>query len=98
MPFVARLDYLGLIDLWTDGCPHVQRWWAHAQAWPSFISGLHDLITENEFTEMRTHGPKILATALRRTLMRFGATAPQAAARLRPKLSRTWKPAQERHP
>jgi glutathione S-transferase len=59
MPYAARLDYLGLIDLWTGGRPHVQRWWARAQAWPSFISGLHDLITENEFTEMQAHGPKI---------------------------------------
>jgi glutathione S-transferase len=59
MPYAARLDYLGLIDLWTEGRPHVQKWWAHAQAWPCFKSGLHDLITENEFTEMRTHGPKI---------------------------------------
>jgi ganglioside-induced differentiation-associated protein 1 len=59
MPFAARLDYLGLIDLWTGSRPHVQDWWKHAQAWPFFKSGLHDLISEHEFTEMRTHGPKI---------------------------------------
>jgi glutathione S-transferase len=59
MPFAARLDYLGLLDLWTHGRPRVQTWWAHASAWPSFKSGLYDLITEAEFTEMRTHGPKI---------------------------------------
>jgi glutathione S-transferase len=59
MPFAARLDYLGLIDLWTGSRPHVQDWWRHAQAWPFFKSGLYDLISEHEFTEMRTHGPKI---------------------------------------
>jgi glutathione S-transferase len=59
MPFAARLDYLGLLDLWTSGRPRVQKWWAHASAWPSFKSGLSDLITEAEFAEMRTHGPKI---------------------------------------
>jgi glutathione S-transferase len=59
MPFAARLDYLALIDLWIGARPRVQKWWNHAQAWPSFKSGLHDLITEGEFTEMRTHGPKI---------------------------------------
>lgn len=59
MPFAARLDYLGLLDLWTDGRPRVCDWWTRARAWPSFKSGLHDLISEAEFTEMRTHGPKI---------------------------------------
>ncbi|MGA9890882.1 MAG: glutathione S-transferase family protein [Xanthobacteraceae bacterium] len=59
MPFAARLDYLGLIDLWIGSRPHVQEWWKHAQAWPFFKSGLYDLISEHEFTEMRMHGPKI---------------------------------------
>ncbi len=59
MPFAARLDYLGLIDLWTDDRPRAQKWWTHAQAWPFFKSGLYDLISAHEFTEMRTHGPKI---------------------------------------
>jgi hypothetical protein len=31
------------------------------QEWPSFRRGLADLITETEFAEMRTHGPKIRA-------------------------------------
>jgi hypothetical protein len=37
----------------------VQAWWSLARAWPSFKSGLSDLISEAEFSEMRTHGPKI---------------------------------------
>ena len=59
MPFAARLDYLGLLDLWIGDRPHVQAWWGNARAWPYFKSGLADLISETEFTEMRTHGPKI---------------------------------------
>ena len=59
MPFAARLDYLGLLDLWTEDRPQVQKWWARAQRWPSFRSGLYDLISEAEFAEMRNHGPKI---------------------------------------
>ena len=59
MPFAARLDYLGLLDLWTENRPRVNDWWALACEWPSFKRGLSDLITEGEFTEMRTHGPKI---------------------------------------
>jgi glutathione S-transferase len=61
MPFVARLSYLGLLEAWTADRPHINEWWARAQQWPSFKRGLSDLITEHEFTEMRTHGPKIRA-------------------------------------
>ena len=59
MPFAARLDYLRLLDLWTENRPRVQEWWARASAWPSFKAGLHELISASEFTEMPTHGPKI---------------------------------------
>ena len=59
MPFAARLDYLGLLDLWIKDRPRVRDWWTLAREWPSFKSGLCDLISEAEFSEMRTHGPKI---------------------------------------
>jgi glutathione S-transferase len=59
MPFAARLDYLGLLDLWIKDRPAVTAWWALAREWPSFKTGLRDLISEAEFSEMRTHGPKI---------------------------------------
>jgi glutathione S-transferase len=59
MPFAARLDYLGLLDVWTGNRPHVRDWWALASDWPSFRKGLRDLISETEFAEMRSHGPKI---------------------------------------
>jgi glutathione S-transferase len=59
MPFAARLDYLGLLDLWIKNRPCVAAWWALAREWPSFKTGLRDLISEAEFSEMRTHGPKI---------------------------------------
>src|SRR5271170_425485 len=55
MPLVARLDYLGLLDLWTEDRPRVQQWWAHASAWPYFKSGLSNLISEAEFAEMCLH-------------------------------------------
>jgi glutathione S-transferase len=61
MPFAARLDYLGLLDLWIARRPRVNAWWALAREWPSFRRGLRDLISEAEFAEMRTHGPKIRA-------------------------------------
>jgi glutathione S-transferase len=59
MPYAARLEYLGLLDLWTDIRPRVRDWWALAREWPSFKSGLRDLIPEPDFGEMRQHGPAI---------------------------------------
>jgi len=59
MPYVARLDYLGLLGVWFDGRPRITAWWERAHEWPSFKRGLKDRITEAEFIEMRTHGPKI---------------------------------------
>ena len=55
------LSYLGLLEAWTADRPRINEWWARVQEWPSFRRGLHDLITEAEFAEMRTHGPKIRA-------------------------------------
>ena len=59
MPYAARLDYLGLLNLWIEHRPRVKGWWNAACIWPSFRSGLYDLISENEFSEMRMHGPRI---------------------------------------
>ncbi len=59
MPYVARLDYLGLLGVWIDERPRVRDWWAVASDWPSFKHGLRDLISEAEFADMRTYGPKI---------------------------------------
>src|SRR5215475_10495835 len=59
MPYLARLDYLGLLGVWIDRRPRVRDWWARAAEWPSFKSGLSDLITDTEYIEMRTYGSKV---------------------------------------
>jgi hypothetical protein len=59
MPYVARLDYLGLLGVWVDERPRVREWWRRASDWQSFRRGLRDLISEAEFADMHTHGPKI---------------------------------------
>jgi len=59
MPYVARLDYLGLLGVWVDERPRVHEWWRRASDWQSFRRGLRDLISEVEFADMHTHGPKI---------------------------------------
>ena len=59
MPYVARLHYLGLLDLWTADRPHVRDWWRRAQAWPSYRAGVVDPMPAHERVEMETHGPTI---------------------------------------
>ncbi len=61
MPYAARLDYLGLLEAWTGARPRVRDWWAAAQDWPHFRTGLRDLIQDEEMAAMRAHGPKIRA-------------------------------------
>ena len=53
------LDYHGLLDFWIKDRPHAKAWWNTARDWPGFKSGLRDLISEPEFSVMKTHGPKI---------------------------------------
>ncbi len=59
MPFTARLDYLGLIDIGLTERPLTNAWWNRAKEWPSYQHGLANLITEEEIIEMKTHGPKL---------------------------------------
>ena len=59
MPYVARLHYLGLLDIWTDARPAVRAWWTRVQAWPSFVEGIVKPLTTHEADEMGKHGPTI---------------------------------------
>lgn len=59
MPFVARLDYLDLLDEWIAERPHAQAWWERARTRPSFITAIPDVLTEDEVAEMRNSGIKI---------------------------------------
>jgi len=61
MPYVARLDYLGLLEVWTETRPNIKAWWVQAQEWPSFKRGLRERVSKDEFAEMQTHGPRIRA-------------------------------------
>jgi glutathione S-transferase len=60
MPYAARLDFLGLLDLWIKNRPNAKSWWTSVRQWPSFKTGLYDRISENEIAEMSLHGPKIV--------------------------------------
>jgi glutathione S-transferase len=81
MPFVARLDYLTLLDLWIADRPRVQAWWRRAQARPSFRGAIADALSQKEIGEMQASGAKIRARVgeRRQDYLAFKKTAPRAA-------------------
>jgi glutathione S-transferase len=56
MPFVARMDYLDLLDVWTEGRSGVTAWWARAKARPSFAHAVSSRLKPEEEKAMRTFG------------------------------------------
>jgi glutathione S-transferase len=82
MPFVARLEYLMLLDLWIADRPRVQEWWRRAQARPSFRGAIPDALSEKEIAEMQASGAKIRARIgeRRQDYLAFKKTAPRPAA------------------
>ena len=76
MPFAARLDYLGLLDLWTGGRRRVQDWWTRRKLGRAFGRGFTISFPKRNSLEMRTHGPKIRdGIAAHLAVLRKNATA-----------------------
>ncbi len=59
MPFVARLHYLNLLDLWLPERPRTREWFAKAQALPTFKKNIANKLGPADFEAMRTFGTKI---------------------------------------
>ena len=59
MPFVARLHYLDMLDLFIGGRPRVQDWWRRAQALASYKAAIPDMLTSDDTSAMQTFGSKI---------------------------------------
>jgi len=59
MPFVARLAYLDLLDVWIADRPATQEWWARSQALESFKTSISNQLDDADVTEMKTFGSKI---------------------------------------
>ena len=58
-PFVARLEYLTLLDLWIDERPAVAAWWHRVKDRPSYRSEITESCTAEEVEEMQLAGAKI---------------------------------------
>ena len=61
MPFVARLAYLNLLEVWLEERPHVADWWRRVEEYPSFKSQIRMHVTDMEMAEMQTSGAKIMS-------------------------------------
>jgi len=59
MPFVARMEYLDLLEVWTGKRPNTMAWWSRAKARPSFVEAIAGKLTADEIAAMKTHGGKI---------------------------------------
>lgn len=59
IPYVARLEYLTLLDVWIDHRPRVRAWWERAQARPAFKAAIAEPLTQKERDDMKIFGAKI---------------------------------------
>jgi glutathione S-transferase len=59
MPFVARLEYLNMLDIFIDGRPRVQAWWARSKELPSYKKAISEMLDEEDLSAMRISGTKI---------------------------------------
>jgi hypothetical protein len=63
MPFVARMAYLDLLDIWIAERPACRAWWARVQARPSFIASIPEKVPAADFIAMKNSGSAIRARA-----------------------------------
>ena len=59
MPFVARIAYLNLLDVWIADRPAVRDWWVQVQRLPSFFAAITLKMSDRDFEEMQTSGSRI---------------------------------------
>jgi glutathione S-transferase len=59
MPFVARLEYLNLLDLFIADREAVRRWWRRCKALRSYQKAIPDMLDDQDISEMYASGTKI---------------------------------------
>ena len=58
-PFVARLEYLTLLDIWTSERPAFNGWWRRVKERPSYQAEIIAPLSDTEVGEMQTSGAAI---------------------------------------
>ena len=59
IPYLWRVEYLDLIDIWMDDHASAAVWWEHAKTQPSAVACIPDRLNESDFTAMKQHGGKL---------------------------------------
>ena len=59
MPFVARLAYLDLLDVWIAERPATGDWWRRVQVLSSFLAAITHKTTAEDVAFMKTFGSRI---------------------------------------
>jgi hypothetical protein len=59
MPFVARLEYLNLLDLFIADREAVRSWWQRCKGLRSYQKAIPDMLNEEDTSDMRASGTKI---------------------------------------
>ena len=58
-PFVARLHYLNLLDVWIANRPRVSAWWERARSRPSFSTAIAKWLSPEQIEAMHYSGTRI---------------------------------------
>ena len=58
-PYLARLEYLNLLEVWLSSKKYTQSWWERIKTRPSFKKAISDPLTKDEIGEMVASGSKI---------------------------------------
>ena len=61
-PFIARLYYLALLEIWLEERPCATAWWERAKSRPSYEVAIGHALTEIQKIEMETYGVKARET------------------------------------
>ena len=61
-PFIARLYYLTLLEVWLEERPCATAWWERAKSRPSYEVAIGHALTEIQKIEMKTYGVKARET------------------------------------
>jgi glutathione S-transferase len=59
IPYLWRIEYLDLLDIWLDDKTLVQEWWAGAKERPSAAKSIAGRLKPEDAEEMRMHGTKL---------------------------------------
>jgi len=58
VPYIARLEYLNMLDIWTGERPNVVAWYRRIQARPSYKAEVSDWMKPEELPEMHNAGTR----------------------------------------